>query len=175
MFVYKKTLVLFLLVWAGILSTHPDLVFSIHEPRQIEIRETADWSPVPVEIHFLNGPQLAIEEQTLIDGEWGVAETSVSHLSTSGIPGKSGNIVLYSHNYPELFGQLKSVRIGQEFSLKTIGGTTFSYRIISKVQVDQDQVEWLQPTDNEVVTLYTCDGWRDEKRLVVRAVPVAGI
>ena len=172
MFVYKKTLVLFLLVWAGILSTHPDLVFSIHQPRQIEIQESSEWVQVPTQIIFASGKSLPIEEKSVVDGDWQVAEYSVSHLSSSSIPGQFGNIILYSHNYPELFGMLKNIEIGQKFSLKTTGGTQFEYRILSKIQVDPDQVEWLESTEDEVVTLYTCDGLLDQKRLVVRAVRV---
>jgi sortase (surface protein transpeptidase) len=35
---------------------------------------------------------------------------------------------------------------------------------------EPNQTEYLAPSKEDILTLYTCTGWADSKRLVVRAV-----
>jgi len=43
---------------------------------------------------------------------WTVAETGVSHLTTSSVPGSAGNAVLYGHNKDKVLGKLWKVQYG---------------------------------------------------------------
>jgi len=44
----------------------------------------------------------------------------------------------------------------------------YSKQVKEIVEVKPDQVEYLLPTSEETLTLYTCSGFMDQKRFIVR-------
>lgn len=114
-------------------------------------------------------PLLSVEIQ---NGIWPTSLDSANHLSTSATPLQSGNIVIYAHNRPHLFRPLHEVEIGDEIVVKNQDDRAFSYQVESIHVVSPDQIDLVLPTNTEVLTIYTCTGWFDSKRLVIRALPV---
>lgn len=106
------------------------------------------------------------------DGKWSVSETTGTYLVQSAKPGEPGNVIIYGHNKGEIFGPLVKVRTDQPITLKLEDGRERHYKVKSTVEVGQDQTDVLAPTDTEVLTLYTCTGWLDRNRFIVKAVPV---
>ena len=61
--------------------------------------------------------------------------------------------------------------MGDSIILKTESNQEYSYSVSEILTVIPDQTEVLAPTDHEVLTLYTCTGLLDQKRLIVKALP----
>ena len=115
---------------------------------------------------------LRIEESFITSGNWEVSKNGVSHLNTSGVPGNDSNIVLYGHNKSNILGTLSAVSIGDEILITTRDSVTHRYIVKSVEVVSPSRVDVINPTDKEVLTIYTCTGFLDSKRLVVKAEPV---
>lgn len=105
------------------------------------------------------------------------------HKTSPGL-GVSGNTVLNGHHniYGEVFRDLYRLEVGAHFELVS-GEETFSYVVVyTDILPERNQPlvvrlvnsEWIQPTDDERITLITC--WPYESnthRVVVVAVPAA--
>lgn len=126
---------------------------------------------VPVSIHIPGTLSLPIVESGKIHGVWIISNTSANHVQQSAVPGESGNIIIYAHNTYALFGPLQTVKIGDRIQIRTKDTVMHQYTVTLVHEVDVDNTFSLQPTQSEVLTLYTCSGFLDSKRLIVRAVP----
>ncbi|MFS8160357.1 MAG: sortase, partial [Candidatus Roizmanbacteria bacterium] len=72
----------------------------------------------------------------------------------------------------ELFGKLQNVEIGDVIIIKTHEGKTYSYKVGKKFAVTPDHIEVVKDTPEEVLTLFTCTGFADSKRLIIQAYPI---
>lgn len=128
---------------------------------------------LPVEIAFprLNITQ-PIEEAEITHGVWLISPKNASHLATSARPGESGNVVIYGHNKWSIFGPLVKVKPGDRITLTSAEGKTRDYEVKSITTVNPDEVQLVLPTAFEAITVYTCTGFLDSKRLVIRAMPL---
>jgi LPXTG-site transpeptidase (sortase) family protein len=150
---YRKTILSF--------QVAPSVVAEAHlraaEPTQIMIPTTQIELPIiPAQIK---------------DGIWETSETNATHLYTSARPTEGGNIVIYAHNRRNMFADLKNVKVGETINLKTEKGI-YTYQVSERLVVNPNQVESVLPTDHEVLTVYTCTGPFDSKRLVLKATPI---
>lgn len=116
--------------------------------------------------------RLPIKETTIKNGRWEIFEEGVSHLSTSADPGISGAIILYGHNKKNILGPLSGVTIGDPINIKASDGKEYSYIVKEKLVVNPNQVEILDSGKKEMLILYTCTGFADTRRLVVKAYPL---
>jgi LPXTG-site transpeptidase (sortase) family protein len=128
------------------------------------------------ELQEQDGQQVAV---------WQVAEYAVGHHQGSANPGEGGNIVLAGHvgGYGLVFRDLFYVQPGEDVLLYSEGQ---QYRYIVQERLVLDEVgvppeqraanaRYIEPTDEEMVTLVTC--WpasgpeRFAQRIIVRATP----
>lgn len=103
-------------------------------------------------------------------GNWETTTKGVSYLVTSALPGQVGNSIFYGHNYKNILGNLKNAKPGQIIEVKLANGDWIRYRIEYVQTVAPDQTGILDQTDDTRLTLYTCTGFLDSKRLVVIAL-----
>lgn len=129
-------------------------------------------SEIPSLISIEGLPTLSIVEAGKINNTWTVSPTAANHVRQSGNPGNPGNIIIYGHNTKKVFKNLRKVKPGETVKLTTAEGRQFTYRVISTQVVDPSQTALLSPTNAEALTIYTCYGLLDSKRLVVRAIPI---
>lgn len=115
---------------------------------------------------------LPIDETVIHAGVWQVSQNSISHLATSATPGAQGNIILYGHNTKERLGNLSKVKKGTSIYLTTKNGEKHEYVVVNTQVVNPSQVEVLTAQHDEELTIYTCYGFADLKRFVVKALPV---
>lgn len=153
-------------LWLKIAATSP-LAFT----GTIDIPvKTADASQMPANINIPSiSTLLPIEQKIIKNGEWGVSENGVSHLITSGTPGYSGNIILYGHNTSSALKDLQKVKIGETITIMDKNGKSYTYKIYSIKTVYPDDIGFLTSFENQTLTIYTCIGFADLKRLVVKA------
>lgn len=114
---------------------------------------------------------LPIVEAKIINGYWEISETSASHGVGSANPKEKGNIVIFAHAREGLFYNLKDIKEDDEIQIFTKEGLR-KYTVFEILSVYPDQIEVIRPTKNETLTLYTCTGFADEKRLIVKALPM---
>lgn len=112
--------------------------------------------------------ELPVRRAEVIDGYWEVFEDSAGWGSGSGVPGEKGNQVIFAHARDGLFLPLLYVEKGMEITVST-EAEAYVYEIMEIKEVYPNQVEVIQPTETETLTLYTCSGFQDKKRLIVTA------
>jgi LPXTG-site transpeptidase (sortase) family protein len=116
---------------------------------------------------------LPIEEGVIAGGIWEISPKNATHLDTSSSPTLSGNIVIYGHNKRVIFGSLAFAKKGMLIDLLLANGQRREYKIVDVLQVDPSDVAVVAPTTTqEILTVYTCTGFLDSKRLVVKALPI---
>ena len=83
-----------------------------------------------------------------------ILERAVGHLPATALPGQTGNVVLAGHR-DTFFRPLKDIRLGDTITLKTPYGD-FDYTVESTSVVKPTDVQVLEPTGGETLTLVTC-------------------
>lgn len=116
---------------------------------------------------------------------WQVAKYAVGHHKGSGNPGDNTNIVMAGHvgGSAPVFNRLIELQAGDQIELYS-NGQQYLYVVqdsqrVQEVGVSDDQrlqnASYMNPTDDELITLITC--WPPagpnayDQRIVVRAVP----
>lgn len=113
--------------------------------------------------------QLPVEPTLIKNGNWPTSQNGVSFLENSGKLGSVGNLIFYGHNWKNLLGSLHKVKVGENIVLQGHNGQVFTYTISHIATVAPTDVSILADTSDERITLYTCIGFLDQKRLVVVA------
>ena len=109
------------------------------------------------------------------NNKWILSDTSVLYLPTSNKPAEGGNTVLYAHNRKNLFGNLKYLKKGDYVIVENEANDTFVYRVYEKEEIKPSQTEKINTNISDTLTLFTCDGAFDQKRLVIKAKLVQSI
>lgn len=143
--------------------------FSNYNPRHLTATESA--YPTFISIEKID-VSLPVKPTQIIDGEWQVRDDAVSHLAASSVPGENGNIILYGHNTKNFFARLSELKKDDTFTILTIDGVHHTYKVTETLVVSPDDIWVLADSGEEEVTLYTCYGFADLKRFVVKAVPL---
>lgn len=115
---------------------------------------------------------IPVTQSEIVSDVWEIADSGASFLKGSSAPGFGGNIVIYGHNKNAIFGRLKTIKKDDEITLLNENGEMFKYKVSEILTVNPDQIEVVSPTNYEVLTIYTCTGFLDSKRLVVKANPL---
>jgi LPXTG-site transpeptidase (sortase) family protein len=134
--------------------------------------ETLPRGARPIHIFISKILDVSVERSVFENGRWTISTRVASHLLQSARPGEGGNIIIYGHNEADIFGALRRVKGGEKISIMTDDGKEHFYKVTEVHEVLPSQVEFLEATDHEVLTLYTCSGIFDKNRYIVRAEPV---
>lgn len=113
---------------------------------------------------------LKVAPAKLIRGYWETSSTFASFGEGSAPPGTGSNTVVFAHAREGLFLPLKDVNIGDTIYLLT-PSRHFSYTVDTITEVNPHDVHTIRPTEDERLTLFTCSGFLDSKRLIVVAKP----
>jgi sortase A len=112
---------------------------------------------------------LPVEEAKINNGVWAVSSKGVSHLNQSVNPGFPGNSIFYGHNWKSLLGTLWKIKIGNEILVADAEGQEMTFYVSEVKRVEPNDISILEDTTEPTLTLYTCAGFMDSKRLVVTA------
>jgi LPXTG-site transpeptidase (sortase) family protein len=113
---------------------------------------------------------LPIVEANVINGVWETSETSASHGVGSANPGENGNIVIFAHAREGLFLPLRNINKDTLVYILT-KDRWYRYRISDVNLVSPENVSTISASDHEILTLFTCSGFLDSKRAIVKAIP----
>jgi LPXTG-site transpeptidase (sortase) family protein len=129
-------------------------------------------TPVPKKVVIpALGIDLEVERSAIVDGYWKVYEDKAGWGEGSGYPGQIGNQVIFAHARKGLFLPLQSIKVGENIYVLT-DTSWFVYEVYERKEVNPNQTEVIEPTDEEILTLYTCSGYEDSNRLIVKARPI---
>lgn len=129
---------------------------------------TTNNQPIQIKI-----PKLNIQDEIIPGGikgqDWILSDSKIMYLPTSGLLGEGYNTVIYAHKRPGLFLDLNQLTLGDKIYLYNKIGRQFIYSVKSKQTVDPNNLSSLYSAIPNTLTLFTCDGFFDQHRLVVRA------
>lgn len=103
------------------------------------------------------------------DNIWPISKTGVSYLFSSATPGEVGNSIFYGHNFAGLLNNLNNAKVGDAIEIMMGNKKIYKYKISGITIVRPSQIEILKQGKTSILTLYTCTGFFDEKRLVATA------
>jgi LPXTG-site transpeptidase (sortase) family protein len=112
---------------------------------------------------------LPIKPATVRGNDWEMFGDAVAWLSTSAVPGE-GNVVLYAHNWRSLWADLYLLKPGDTIDVEQ-NNLWKTYTVTESRDVDQHDIQSVLSNENRL-TLYTCEGSFDQKRRVVYADPI---
>ncbi len=116
-----------------------------------------------------NNIDLKVIPSKIVNGYWELSENTASYGLGSGYPGSNSNTVIFAHAREGLFYNLKDVKVGETIYVFS-KDKWFGYKVNKITAVYPNNIEVIKQTKNETLTLYTCSGFYDEKRLIVTAV-----
>lgn len=119
-----------------------------------------------------NVPVIGVKNENLIAREWGELEADIQkalrngviHYPGTALPGDNGNVVITGHSsyyawdsgrFKDVFALLHDVRVGDRIVIY-FNQKKFVYEIANKKVVLPQDVDVLQPTRQEQLTLITC-------------------
>lgn len=141
------------------------------EPVKVQGFEQGELSEerIPQRIIIPNlGVDLEVKKAEIIGGFWEVFADTAAWGVGSGLPGEAGNQVIFAHAREGLFLPLQSIEVGQRVYVLN-NDSWYEYEVSEIKEVYPNQVEVIAPTEDETLTLYTCSGFQDTKRLIVTA------
>lgn len=133
-----------------------------------------------------NPPAVITDAQTLriekigvygeiLEGDETTLDVGIWHLPRTSTPDQGGNTVISAHRWkylppdPRTFYDLDKVTLGDMIEI-VWDGVVYTYEVTDSFIVTPDRVDILAPTDEAVLTLFTCTPlYSTDKRLVVRA------
>lgn len=127
----------------------------------------------PIAPNTLYIPKLArvvnVTDGQFANDRWTVSATGVSYYVSSALPGTLGNSVFYGHNWANILSGLDKLASGDQIYILGRNGDFVQYKVFEIFEVWPSQVEILNPSSEGRLTIYTCKGLLNEKRLVVIA------
>lgn len=127
--------------------------------------------PVRILIGSL-GIDVPVKEAKVIKGYWEVFPDSAGWGVGSAYPEEKGNMVIFAHARDKLFLNLRKIKAGDEITVFTTD-KWYKYQVSSLREVYPSQTEVIAPTKEAILTLYTCTGFSDTKRLIVTAKKIS--
>lgn len=102
---------------------------------------------------------------------WETTDKGVSYATSTPIPGEKGNSIIYGHNFTNILGNLPKIAPHATITVVFSDHTQETFVVDKAATVTPDNTEVLKSSDTPVLTIYTCTGFLDSKRFVVRAIP----
>lgn len=158
----------FILVGMGILRQYfIDKVFQ--PPIQITVSQIYQTQGIPERVRAGYLFDLPVVEGEIVNGRWSVSNTVATYLNSSARLGNKGNVIIYGHNRKKIMANLHKVKVNDVILVTDEQGELWRYQVQQVVRVNPVEVSWLQETAEPVLTIYTCAGFMDSERLIVRA------
>lgn len=118
-------------------------------------------------------PKISLDQKIWFgDSEW-LVNKGVWHIPKSSTPDKGSNTVLVGHRFtykdPAVFYHLDKVEVGDSI-IAVYEGKLYNYKVRETKIVNPTDVYVEDPTEENILTLYTCHPlWSTRQRLVVIA------
>lgn len=114
---------------------------------------------------------ISIEPAEIGFNTWQTSPITASFGLGSALPGTIGNTVIFAHTRPRLFANLGAVHVGDQIHVFT-DIDWFVYEVREIFTVSPEDVSIIKQGQFRELTLFTCTGTKDVRRLVVKAALV---
>ena len=150
----------------GEIPEHLRSLVSVHSSEQIPVdNETGRLVRIGI-------PSIGVDAPVIQGDDWEALKTGVGLNASSGIPGKSGNVILSGHNdiFGQVFRELDKLEPGDEIMLLT-EKNAYTYIVTGTQIVQPSQIEVMRQTEESTLTLISCYPYLvDTQRIVVSAL-----
>lgn len=102
-------------------------------------------------------------------GEWLLNDNSAFYLPTSGKLSEGFNTIIYAHRLPNLFANLEQIKNDDFIEVFDQNDKKFVYKVFAVKSIMPTDLDQIRSQIKNSLTLFTCDGWFDQSRLVVKA------
>ena len=136
--------------------------------KKLTVNEVVGDYPVRLVIPQLK-IDLIVKPSRVVNGYWEIHDDSANFGVGSSVPEEIGNTVIFAHAKYNQFGSLRKIKKDYEVSVQTKNGIWHSYKVVEKKEVKPHEVKVVGETEDKTLTLYTCSGFADSKRLIVVA------
>ena len=134
----------------------------------LDNQENSPASPKFLKLHNLTD-QIPVLKADYDGKTWQLSEKMAVYVNGSALPGESGNTIIYGHNTDKVLGKLNKMEEGDKISLTMENNRIVSYKVDKKFIVSSTDTSILSQTLTPTLTIFTCDGFLDTHRLVIRA------
>ncbi|MCA9343272.1 sortase, partial [Candidatus Saccharibacteria bacterium] len=162
----KKLLVVINFISLSVFLTFAAKSFAKVQTAEVKTEISTEKLPTQLVISELS-IDLPIYPTEIIEGDWEEIDNGLLYLKESPLPGEIGNSVIYGHNTPNLLGNMYSIKTGSQIQVEYSDKTTQTFVVISAFNVTPEQTHILNGSTNSKLTIFTCNGFFDEKRFVV--------
>lgn len=136
---------------------------------QTQSVSTLTKTPTMLEIPSLH-LTLPIIQSKVTGHIWETTDKGVSYAASTPIPGEKGNSIIYGHNFTNILGSLPNIAPHAKIIIVFSDHTKEMFTVDKAATVSPDNTEVLEASSTPVLTIYTCTGFLDSKRFVVRAI-----
>lgn len=137
----------------------------------VDQTKSANIKPIYIKSYPI-GIDVKIEDTSITNGIWTIKPNSANYLVTSAGIGDNGNIIIYGHNKNNILGPIRWMKTGDIIEITGSDNKIYKYKVEKTDTIDPNNLSYITPTDKEILTIYTCTGFLDSKRFIVRAYPL---
>lgn len=158
-----------LLVYGGVLVWQRNVPVPAVSAWESDMAPEDSKEPTRITIPSI-GIDLPIILSEIKGNVWDTTSLGVSYLISSPLPGEKGNSIMYGHNWKSLLGGLSGIKPGELITVHFGKSKSISYKVHFVSTVTPDETHVFGDVGDHRLTLYTCTGFLDSKRLVVTAI-----
>lgn len=133
--------------------------------------------PIDTSIFAINIPSIKLDSQLISSNTNKDLWKGIWHRNNTGNPVNGGNMVITAHRFlytgnNNTFYHLPEIQLNDIISI-TWKGRKYDYKVTKLFEVKPNAVEIEAPTEEHILTLYTCTPlWTSAKRFVAQAKPL---
>lgn len=129
-----------------------------------EFFQNYDEGVIPVHIRaYPVGVDVEVKKAQIKDGVWTIYPKSAGYIRNE------NNLIIYGHNKDQLMGPIRYIKNDAQITLLGNDGEENKYAVIKTDTVEPDNLQYIQATNEDTLTIYTCIGFLDTKRFIVVA------
>ena len=154
--------------------SEPDPITMSENIRYTELEQEKEPVPIGAKLGILTIPKLDMKLPVVEGITEELIKTSVGHVPETAVIGDIGNAVIAGHRnytYGSMFNRLGEIEIGDRIEYTLADGESCLFEVFEITEIEPaDQIAFIQPTNESIITLYTCTPIREAThRLLVRA------
>lgn len=161
-----------LLIFAITIKAHNALILSFTGNYANTVTKPGKTTPVRVIIPKIDVSQMVYKTK-IVNGTWQVSQNGASYLENSSGVGEKYSMIIYNHNTLGKFDKLHELKPQDTIVIEGSDKKIHIYKVKEIKIVDPTDIKVLTEDSSENLILYTCYGFADLKRFVVKAVPTS--
>lgn len=152
----------------------PDPIILPDDIQYTEIKQEKEPVPIGTELGIISIEKLNMKLPVVEGITVELLKTATGHVPETAAIGDICNAVIAGHRnytYGSMFNRLGEMEIGDRIGYTSADGESCLFEVFEITEIEPaDQIAFIQPTNERIITLYTCTPIREAThRLLVRA------